>query len=131
VLGNLLDNAIKYSPHGSQIEITLTQPQADLVEVSVRDHGIGIPPDRRDRLFERYYQAHGDGFASGMGLGLYVSRQILRLHDGDLRAELPDDGGACFVISLPSARSQESGGRIKAVDVGRVWMMPGRLTPDS
>jgi signal transduction histidine kinase len=100
-LSNLLDNARKYSPDGSPIEITTSRPAADLVEISVRDYGVGIPPDRRERLFERYYQAHGDGFASGMGLGLYVSRQIVRLHDGDLRAEFPEDGGTCFVISLP------------------------------
>jgi signal transduction histidine kinase len=100
-ISNLLENAVKYSPRGSQIEIAIRQPEPGLVEIGVRDHGVGIPPDRRARLFERYYQAHGDGFASGMGLGLYVSRQIMRLHDGDLRAEFPEDGGTRFVICVP------------------------------
>jgi signal transduction histidine kinase len=102
VLGNLLDNAIKYSPEGGPIEVGVAQSRADRVEISVRDYGLGIPPDRRDRLFERYYQAHGEGFASGMGLGLYVSRQIVSLHDGDLRAEFPEDGGTRFVVGLPA-----------------------------
>ena len=105
VLANLLDNALKYSPETEPIELDLTQPAPNLVEIGVRDHGVGIPPDRRARIFERFYQAHGDGYASGMGLGLYVSREIAMLHGGDLRLEPQPDGGSRFVMALP--RSQE------------------------
>ncbi|MFN8636427.1 MAG: ATP-binding protein [Chloroflexota bacterium] len=111
VLSNLLDNAIKYSPAGGDVEVTLARPTPDMVEIGVRDHGIGIPPDRLDRIFERYYQAHVESYASGMGLGLYVSREIVSLHGGELRAEIPSDGGTRFVVTLPvrEVRSQESG----------------------
>jgi excisionase family DNA binding protein len=102
VLANLLDNAIKYSPDGGPIEVALSQPLPGAVELSVRDHGIGIPPERRGQIFERFYQAHDNGHRSGIGLGLYISRQIVELHGGEIRAEFPSDGGTRFVVSLPT-----------------------------
>jgi signal transduction histidine kinase len=102
VLTNLLDNATKYSPNGGQIEVEI-RPLAPLaVEIAVRDHGIGIPPERRAAIFERYYRAHTDSYQSGLGLGPYISRQIVELHGGTITAEFPDDGGARFVIVLPT-----------------------------
>src|SRR5207247_2335843 len=71
VLSNRLGNAIKFSPDGGPSELTLARPAATAIELVVRDHGLGIPPERRDQIFECFYQAHGDGHASGMGLGLY------------------------------------------------------------
>ena len=102
VLTNLLDNAIKYSPQGGAIDVELSMPNDDLVEIAVRDHGPGIPPDHREHIFERFYQAgEGQSNAAGMGLGLYISREIVELHGGSIRAEFPEDGGARFVIALP------------------------------
>jgi PAS domain S-box-containing protein/excisionase family DNA binding protein len=104
VLTNLLDNASKYSPADSPIQVMVSQSTGDTLEIAVRDHGIGIPPQRRELIFERFYQAHGDGHKSGLGLGLYVSRQIVELHGGKLTAEFPSDGGSRFVVRLPLAR---------------------------
>jgi signal transduction histidine kinase len=73
----------------------------DALEIVVRDHGLGIPPEKRARIFERFYQAHGDGHKSGMGLGLHVSRQIVELHGGEITAEFPSDGGCRFIVRLP------------------------------
>jgi signal transduction histidine kinase len=101
VLTNLVENAIKYSPDGGAIDVRVRAGPAGRAEIAVRDHGGGIPPERRDRIFDRYYRAHADEQTSGMGLGLYVSREIAHLHGGTLRAEFPDDGGARFVVSLP------------------------------
>jgi signal transduction histidine kinase len=69
--------------------------------ISVRDKGIGIPPERRAHIFERFYQAHSLSYISGMGLGLYISQQIIELHEGQIRAEFPVSGGTRFVITLP------------------------------
>jgi PAS domain S-box-containing protein len=102
VVTNLLDNAIKYSPQGGMIDIELSTPDEGHVEIAVRDHGPGIPPDHREHIFERFYQAgEGHSSAAGMGLGLYISREIVELHGGSIRAEFPEDGGARFVIAFP------------------------------
>jgi signal transduction histidine kinase len=105
VLSNLLNNAVRYSPDGGTITISLRSPESNLVELSIRDRGLGIPPEKRDRIFERFYQAHQHESRSGMGLGLYISRQIVRMHGGELFAEFPEDGGTCFVIRLPAHAS--------------------------
>jgi signal transduction histidine kinase len=73
--------------------------------VAVRDYGAGVPVERRDRLFERFYQAHAEGHRGGLGLGLFISRQIAQLHGGTLEAEFPDAGGSRFVLILPVADS--------------------------
>ncbi|MGI9148564.1 MAG: ATP-binding protein [Chloroflexota bacterium] len=102
VLTNLLDNAVKYSPDGGQIDVCLSRCADGAVEVAVRDHGLGIPAEKRTQIFERFYQAHGNGFRSGMGLGLHISREIVELHGGAIRAEFPDDVGTRFVVRLPA-----------------------------
>lgn len=101
VLTNLLDNAVKYSPEESEVEVVLRRDGADALELAVRDHGPGIPAEKRDQLFERFYQAHASGHHGGMGLGLYISREIVELHGGTIRAEFPSDGGSRFVVRLP------------------------------
>jgi signal transduction histidine kinase len=98
VLVNLLDNADKYSPAGAPIDVEMRSGAA--IEIAVRDQGPGVPPEQRERIFERFYQAH-TRTRSGMGLGLYISRQIVELHGGTLTAEFPTEGGSRFVIRLP------------------------------
>ncbi len=105
VLINLIDNAIKYSPQGGDIEIDLEVRDTPMLRLSVTDHGIGIPVERRAQIFDRFYQAHRDGYLGGMGLGLYISRQIVELHNGQISAEFPDEGGTRFVVQLPFARN--------------------------
>jgi signal transduction histidine kinase len=102
VLANLLDNAIKHSPHGEPIVVTLSQPRSGRLELAVRDRGIGIPIEARDRIFERFFQARPEDATQGLGLGLYVSRQIVGLHGGEIRADFPADGGTRFVVTLPT-----------------------------
>jgi signal transduction histidine kinase len=105
VVTNLLSNAIKYSPDGGAIDVSLSNA-SDGVHLVVRDHGIGIPPERRARLFDRFYQAHGEGHFGGLGLGLFISRQIVELHGGTLEADFPADGGTRFRVSLPRKDTQ-------------------------
>lgn len=101
VLSNLLDNAIKYSPDGGQIDVEVKRLDARHVYMSVRDRGIGISPEKREAIFRRFYQAHAEDHRSGLGLGLYIARQIVTLHDGEIAVEFPSDGGTRFVIRLP------------------------------
>lgn len=103
VLINLLDNAIKFSPDGGPINVQISLLDTEWLRLMVADRGMGIPPERRAHLFDRFYQAHGEGYRGGMGLGLYISRQIVELHGGRIEAEFPDEGGTRFVVSLPRA----------------------------
>jgi PAS domain S-box-containing protein len=104
VITNLLDNAIKFSPASGRIDITVDCPTEESVRLMVRDYGIGVPPEHRPHLFERFYQAHAESHQSGLGLGLYISREIVTLHGGTVMVEFPPDGGTCFVVTLPCAR---------------------------
>jgi signal transduction histidine kinase len=98
---NLVDNAIKYSPEGGLIDLTLTPlPAQQLVQLKVKDQGVGIPVEHREHIFEQFYQAQHRGFA-GIGMGLYITRQIIELHGGQIEVEYPDEGGTCFVVLLP------------------------------
>ena len=104
VVTNLIDNAIKYSPEGGQIDLSLERENGDMARITVRDRGVGVPPEHRAHIFDRFYQAHAGGALTsmaGMGLGLYISRQIVELHNGTIEAEFPDDGGTRFVVRLP------------------------------
>jgi PAS domain S-box-containing protein len=104
VLTNLIGNAIKYSPEGGRVHIEIGRPDDQMVEISVTDQGIGIPPEHRPHIFDRFYQAHGSGYFGGMGLGLSISQQIVALHGGELLADFPAQGGTRFVVRLPSQR---------------------------
>ena len=98
VVRNLLDNAVKFMPDGGQIDVQLVRMPSTAI-ISVRDRGVGVPTEHQPRLFDRFYQAHAN--RSGLGLGLYISRQIVERHGGTIYAETPQDGGTRFVISLP------------------------------
>jgi signal transduction histidine kinase len=99
VVGNLLDNAVKFSPADRLIEVEVRAEPADRFTIVVRDHGIGVPESDRARLFDRYFQgAHQRG---GMGLGLTLSREIVERHGGTLAAEFPPDGGTRMIVTIP------------------------------
>lgn len=101
VASNLLDNAIKYSPDGGQIDIGLQRTIDNHICLAVRDRGLGIPQEKRAAIFDRFYQAHATDHRSGLGLGLYISKQIIEAHDGKIAVEFPSDGGTRFVVTLP------------------------------
>jgi signal transduction histidine kinase len=101
IITNLVDNALKYSPDETRVEVAMSQPDSETVRIAVRDWGPGIPPEHRGHVFERFHRADKQSHPTGMGLGLYISREIAELHGGTIEAEFPDDGGACFVVVLP------------------------------
>ncbi len=107
VLVNLLDNAIKFSPRGEQIDIGVEAPTEGHLRITVRDRGPGVAPEHRPHLFERFYQAHITSHQSGLGLGLFISRELITLHGGTIAATFPADGGTCFIITLPTTPTDE------------------------
>src|SRR5262249_6316896 len=109
VMNNLLDNAIKYSPDGGVIEVSVSAVGNGSVRLAVEDRGLGIPTEHRSPRFERFYQVHTNSL-QWMGLGLYISRQIVELHQGTIAAEYPAEGGTRFVVTLPQ-KAPEAGGK--------------------
>jgi two-component system, OmpR family, phosphate regulon sensor histidine kinase PhoR len=112
VMVNLLTNAIKYSPDGGDIVVTVSRA-ADRAMVQVRDHGIGIAKDRQPHLFERFYRAHSETYRDyrGIGLGLYISREIVTRHGGELWVESEEGLGSTFSFTLPLAPPQAGSDR--------------------
>ena len=102
VLTNLLRNAIQYSPAGGEVEVAVRR-QGAMVEVSVTDHGVGIPRDRQARVFERFYRAHTDTpyDYGGMGVGLHLGRAIVMAHRGRMWFESEEGAGSTFHFALP------------------------------
>jgi two-component system, OmpR family, sensor histidine kinase KdpD len=105
VLVNLLENAAKYSPPDSPIELT-ARAESDRLSIVVSDHGPGLPEAERDRIFEKFYRAANSKGRSGAGLGLAISRGIVLLHGGTITAENRPGGGAVFRFDLPLADAQ-------------------------
>lgn len=100
VLTNLIGNALKYSPVDQPVLVAAEQT-ADAVLISITDCGVGIPEAERSRLFERFFRASNAATFQGTGVGLYVSRQIARLHGGDIDVATGPAGGSVFTIRLP------------------------------
>jgi two-component system sensor histidine kinase KdpD len=100
VMMNLLENAIKYTPAGSAIEIAASRGD-DHVVVSVSDHGPGIAPGSEERLFEKFFRGEREPAQSGVGLGLAICHAIVSAHGGRIWAENQSGGGARFAFALP------------------------------
>ncbi len=101
VLVNLLDNAIKYSPSGTPIEIHARLAGAFL-EIEIADRGIGIPPEDLSRVFDKFYRVQRPDNVSGTGLGLSICKGIIAAHGGFIAAENRPGGGAIFTLALPA-----------------------------
>ncbi len=99
-LGNLLDNAVKFTPDGGTIRVTLTREGA-YAEIAVRDTGPGISPADLPHVFERFYRAAHAGSAPGSGLGLSLVQAIVKAHGGSVSVQSMPSQGACFALRLP------------------------------
>lgn len=98
----LVDNAIKFSPNGGDVEIRLKKGNHQ-VFVTVEDHGIGISPNTRPRIFDRFYhlEKENDDLFGGVGLGLAITRQVIQQHKGTLDVESEHGKGSTFTMCLP------------------------------
>jgi signal transduction histidine kinase len=110
VLAHLIDNAVRYSPQGGDVDASLAERNGFGV-VSVRDYGVGIPWERQRRIFERFYRAHvGTPYDyGGLGVALYLSKQIVTRQGGQMWFESEEGKGSTFYFSLPLAEEQTRG----------------------
>jgi signal transduction histidine kinase len=102
VLDNLLGNAVKYSPDGGEVLVTV-EAVGGQAHLRVADQGQGIPADALPRLFERFYRGQPAAGDSGLGLGLYISRMLVEAHGGRIWVESELGVGSTFTIALPLA----------------------------
>ncbi|HAV03272.1 MAG TPA: hypothetical protein DCW95_08885, partial [Chryseobacterium sp.] len=107
VLNNLLTNAIKYSPGTERVEVGLQENMGRAV-ISVRDYGIGMNTDELTRIFERFYRVLGDDEQTypGFGIGLYIVKDIMDRHGGQVWAESTKNEGSTFYLALPLIREK-------------------------
>lgn len=105
IITNLLSNALRYTPQGGQIDLTLRQ-QGSLLELNIHDSGPGIPAEALPHIFERFYRADRarSRAEGGSGLGLAIARQFAEAHGGTLTAANHPQGGAVFTLKLPLQR---------------------------
>jgi signal transduction histidine kinase len=102
LLDNLVTNAVKYTPAGGQVLVTVGHDERELV-LTVRDDGRGIPAGELDRIFERFYRAESvrSSAIGGAGLGLSIVKQIVNAHGGTVSAESQPEAGSTFTVRLP------------------------------
>ncbi len=100
VLSNLITNAIKYSPEDTKI-IIASQKKDHVLQVSVQDFGIGIESKDQNKIFERFYQAGDSSTFPGLGLGLFISSEIIKQHGGKMWVESKNGSGSTFFFTIP------------------------------
>ena len=107
VVTNLINNAIKYSPNSFIIEISIEQ-LPKFIKINVKDFGEGIDPALHQQIFSRYYRVYPDGKKySGLGLGLYISAEIVKKHGGEIGVDSSLGSGSNFWFTIPQANSSE------------------------
>lgn len=116
-LAVLLDNAVKFSSPGGTVRVTL-QVDDDAVDVWVIDQGPGIPPEIRERIFERFFRAETSRTTRGSGLGLSIARAIAERHGGTLTVESPPGRGAAFRLRIPRSEATPAVARDAVVSIG-------------
>jgi two-component system sensor histidine kinase/response regulator len=114
-IGNIIDNASKYTPEGKEITVTIAEPEKDAVRVIIRDEGVGIPAESLDKLFKKFSRIENplSVKVGGTGLGLYWAKEIIELHGGTIEVASKVDKGTSFTIWLPLEDSSMPGRKLK------------------
>jgi two-component system, OmpR family, sensor kinase len=101
VFGNILSNAVRYSPQAAQVDVSIAR-ENDVIAILIQDRGVGVPEHERQRVFERCYRGSNTAGVPGSGVGLYVVKTLIDLHQGSVAAHGRDGGGSRFEVRLPS-----------------------------
>jgi len=108
-VGNLIANAIKFSPIGGAVELSV-QAAHDNAELSIRDHGPGVPEAELASLFRPFYRGSNAVRADGHGVGLAIVQRVVQVHGGEIRAENVPGGGLRVTLKLPILSAAENDG---------------------
>lgn len=110
VISNMITNAIKYSPGKTKIIVAIKNKK-NVIAISVQDFGVGLTEKEQSKVFERYYRV-SDNAEQGLGLGLYISQQIARLHNGKIGLRSKPGRGSMFFLQIPNDLSRPPNGKI-------------------
>lgn len=128
VIGNLIDNAIKYSNEGGMVSVTAEQ-KGDFVDIIVEDRGIGMPGNVVKNLFQKFYRSHRSReTVAGSGIGLYISKAIVESHGGTISVRSTEGAGSVFTVSIPTYASvadklaANSHGNQELISQGKGWI---------
>jgi signal transduction histidine kinase len=99
--GNLIDNAIKYTPENGRVHLNLQVCGKNVVEIQVKDSGPGIAPQNRQKIFDRFFREESSRTTSGTGLGLSLAKTIIEQHAGSISVQPGENEGSIFIVSLP------------------------------
>jgi len=109
VIANLISNAVKYSPDADRVVITINKKKKNSISLTVKDFGIGISRKYQEKIFERFFRGGSENKTfPGLGIGLYVSDQIVKRHNGRLWVESEEGKGSTFHLDLPLRQAWES-----------------------
>src|SRR5690606_15730027 len=108
ILFNLLSNAFKFTPAHGSVSLSLNtkkEGESRFLEIKVRDSGIGIPADKQEKIFERFFQDDlpRSMVNQGSGIGLSITREFVKIHGGEIEVESEPGRGSCFTVRLPLA----------------------------
>lgn len=133
VITNLLSNALKFTPDGGRITVSLERIPEQEVCISVEDSGFGIPPESLPHLFERFYQVEqaqpGIPLSSGSGIGLHLAQEFVHLHNGRIWAENVASGGSRFVFTLPLHEEYPDAVSLPKGEEGEAGISPEEAEP--
>jgi len=104
MISNLIDNAVKYTPQGGRVTLSLTEEGTGAISLAIEDTGMGIAEADLPHIFERFYRCDESRSEEGTGLGLSLARAIARAHGGDIGAESTPGSGSIFTVTLPAPR---------------------------
>lgn len=105
VLTNFLSNAIKYSPKANKVEVSIKH-EKDIITVGVKDHGVGIPRNKLGKVFNKFFREDKTKKIEGLGLGLFLAKEIIKKHGGKVWVESEEGKGSVFYFSLPVAANE-------------------------
>ena len=135
VVGNLLSNALKFTPEGGKVRVTIERPSSEFIDVMVKDTGPGIPREALDRLFDRFERldAPATRRQEGTGIGLALAQELVELHGGEIKVESEEGFGSTFIVRLPTTLQENLEGGEREVEVleeaGTVAIKPIELMP--
>jgi len=99
---NLINNAVKYSPVNKKISVS-AKSEGKFIRISVLDHGIGMNEDQQEKIFDRFYRVNNNNHTvGGLGMGLYISKEIVKEHNGIIQVQSNLNQGSTFHIILPA-----------------------------